>query len=466
VTQIVDLTDYRATPTQWAFLQDHRSRIKAMIGGLGSGKTRALAEACVDLYLMNRGTGVDGMLVSPTHKMLVRLLKPAFERAMPRELIDREIKGEFRYKMRDGTSVWYGSADTPASLEGTNLGWFGGDEVRYWQRRAHENMAARLRDQRARLLQGAYATTPAQGWLSDEFDSGRADRATYRCSTVENAANLAPGYIEDLRATYSPRLAKSLIDGLFTIIEGQVYEEWDEARHLVDVEPKAARRTCLWWDFGARRSAVVIAQVLGEPMRLTDGRMLPARSVVAIDQVIVDDVSTERLIPMVMARLGRKLEEGVWSGGLDVHAVYCDPAGNQRGQAVQTPSVALLRAAFGNVVRYYTDVGATYIPNGVARVSGALSPVDGSMPRLYVRRQLAKPDDRAAKERGIVKMFAGLRYPDKHSGQSVDHPVKDGVLDHVGDAVRYGLTGHTRDDWAVSTPRTGLSLAYDAADEG
>lgn len=460
MTQIVDLTDYRATVTQWAFLQDHASRIKAMIGGLGSGKTRALAEACVDLYLLNEKTGVDGMLVSPTHPMLTRLLKPAWERACPRELILREVKSERRYLMRNGTSVWTGAADNPASLEGTNLGWFGGDEVRYWQRRAHENMAARLRDKRARLLQGAYATTPAMGWLAEEFDVGRDDRQTYRCSTVENAANLAPGYIEDLRATYSPRLAASLIDGQFKIIEGQVYEEWDRARHLVPWELRPNLRTCLWWDFGARKAAVVIAQVTREPTRLDDGRALPARSVVAAKQIMVDDMSTERLIPLVMARLGKTFEDGQWVGGQRVDAIYCDPAGNQRGLAVDIPSVAMLRAAFGDVVTFYTDIEATYIPTGVARVAGALSPVDGSPPRLYVAEQLAKPENRVEKERGIVKMFEGLRYPERGSGRSLEHPDKDGVIDHVGDAVRYGITGASRDEWAAPTQRGPVSLAW------
>jgi phage terminase large subunit-like protein len=160
---VIDLTDFRPTQTQWAFLTD-RTPVRAMIGGVGSGKTRTLMEAAVDAALEN--PGCDGMLVSPTFPMLWRTLIPTWEKACPPELRPQHLKGERRYVLAHGGSVWYGTAKDPDTLEGTNLAWYAGDEARYWPRKSHQNMLARRRDARARRPQAIYSTTPGFGWLA------------------------------------------------------------------------------------------------------------------------------------------------------------------------------------------------------------------------------------------------------------------------------------------------------------
>jgi phage terminase large subunit-like protein len=139
---VIDLSDMVPTKTQYAFLMD-RTRVRAMIGGVGSGKSRTLMEAAVSAAVEN--PGCDGMLVAPTFPMLWRILIPAWEKACPRELRPRHLKGEQRYVMWHGGSVWYGTAKDPSSLEGTNLAWYAGDESRYWPRQSHVNMLSRLR---------------------------------------------------------------------------------------------------------------------------------------------------------------------------------------------------------------------------------------------------------------------------------------------------------------------------------
>lgn len=403
-----------------------------MIGGLGSGKTRTGAEAAVDLALEN--PGCDGMIVAPTFGMFERLMRPAWEAALPKELIVSHSSKDRCYHLRGGRRVWYGTAEVPASLEGTNLAWFWGDEARYWPKKSHENMLARLRLLKARRLQGIYTTTPAMGWLEEEFNTGRRSRYSYRASTRENAHNLAPDYIENLERSYSPRLVKSLVDGHFTVIEGQVYEVFDDERHLIDWTLNPRLPVTVWMDFGVRKSSVLFSQHTDHVYRTPDGRELPPDTHIIFDELQPEQKPTERVIPLILDVLQRH-------GIRQVAAVFCDPAGRARDIASGMPSVHLLEAAFGRIVRYQTAPEYTFIPNGVAVVEGLLSPASGA-PRLYLARTLAQRTQRTKDSdysRGIYKTLRGLQYPQAKDGRPVsDHPLKEGHLEHCGDALRYG----------------------------
>jgi hypothetical protein len=416
-----------------------------MIGGLGSGKSRTGAEAFVDLVLAN--PGCDLLMAGPTHEMTRDLCVPAFEAACPRELIVRYVKSEKRYDLRGGRTVKHASADKPSTLEGRNLAGFWADEARYWPAESWRNLLARLRAVEARRLQGLVTTTPAMNWLADEFNAGKADREVYRASTLENAHNLAPGYIEDLRRSYSPRLAKSLIDGEFSVVSGQVYEEFDESKHLVDWRYDPSLPLWLSWDFGVRASSILFAQQVGPFGADTlDGRRLPPHSVVIFDELQLEQKPTAHQIPDVQRRLaGRK-----------VSRIVCDPAGRQRDQASGMPSIRLLEEAFGQtgplgrMVSWNTAVEDRHIPNRIARVGGALSPVSGE-PTLYLDRSL-----RDGHRRGVVKALRGSVYPER-GGKRLDDRPKEDELEHARDTLEYlvvGVQNATRS--AQPMPRIGV----------
>jgi hypothetical protein len=428
---VVDLEEFVPTLTQHEFLTDEASRIKAMIGGLGSGKSRTGAEAFVDLVLAN--PGCDLLMAGPTHEMTRDLCVPAFEAACPRELIVRYVKSEKRYDLRGGRTVKHASADKPSTLEGRNLAGFWADEARYWPAESWRNLLARLRAVEARRLQGLVTTTPAMNWLADEFNASKPGRVVYRASTLENAHNLAPGYIDDLRRTYSPRLARSLIDGEFSVVSGQVYEEFDDAKHLVDWAYDPALPLWLSWDFGVRAASILFAQQVGRwPVTTRDGRTLPPGSVVIFDELQLEQKPTAHQIPDVQRRLaGRK-----------VSRIVCDPAGRQRDQAGGMPSIRLLEEAFGRegplgrMVGWSTAVEDWHIPNRIARVSGALCPVEGE-PTLYLDRSLSGA---GAHRRGVVKALRGSVYPER-GGKRLDDRPKEDDLEHARDTLEYLVVG-------------------------
>jgi hypothetical protein len=421
-----------------------------MIGGVGSGKSRTLMEAAVSAAVEN--PGCDGMLVAPTFPMLWRILIPAWEKACPRELRPRHLKGEQRYVMWHGGSVWYGTAKDPSSLEGTNLAWYAGDESRYWPRQSHVNMLSRLRLATARSLQGMYATTPGMGWLEEEFNTGRLGRRAFRMSTRENAKNLDPDFIPNLERTLSPRQAKAIIEGFFTVLEGQVYEEYDESRHLIDWEYDPSLATWIFWDFGIRQAAILFAQSTGDLWRITrDGRQIPPHSLILFGEIMPEQKPTKAQVPLAKA----------WLKGRPVHRIACDPAGKQRSQESGMQNIQVLQEAFERIVGWEEDFVERHIPNRIARVQGALSPSDGSPPTLYFARSLTQhPNGSPEARRGIVQALRGVVYPEKQGRQTSDIPVES-ELTHAIDALEYGVVHHqNRSRRPTTLPRPALKFGH------
>lgn len=385
------------------------------------------------------------MMVSPTGKMFARTMWPEWDRVRPRELVVSINRKDCYEKLVGGRTVWWGTAEIPESLEGSNLAAWWGDEVRYWKHQSFINMAGRLRLKRARSLQAILTSTPSMGWMEEEFNRSTRGRKLFRIATRENEINLDAGYIENLKLSMSPRMAKSLLDGEFTVIDGQVYECFDDKVHLVDWTFDPDQRTQLWMDFGVRHGSVVFAQETGHYPTFLGAKALPPESLIAFDELQPEDKSTEHVIPMIQRVMKDR--------GIDrLDAIYCDPAGRARDIASGMTSVHQLRAAFGDIVRFQTGAQETWIPNGIAKVDGLLNPLKGA-PTLYLDRKLSTRTGRDGPNdygRGIYRMLRGLQYPERGKGLQADRYAKDGYLEHVADTVRYGvvnaLCARNRDD--------------------
>lgn len=402
-------------------------------GGYGGGKTRTGAEKVLELTGAN--PGVAGLVVSPTYQMGRRTVREALRKVFPAQVY-RERAADKEWEIVNGARIYFGSADKPGSLEGTNVGWAWIDEARLVNAEAWRTIVGRVRDQRAKLSQVIVTTTPAMGWLHDEFAHhvpGVRERIV--ASTRENAHNLAPGFVEELERTFSRRQARALIDGEFTLASGAVFEEWSPDRSLIDWTIQPRVRTVLGIDFGVRSPSVILAQILAFDWA-TPTEVIPAGTVIIADELHPDETPTVHLVGKIRDR---------WPG-VAVDAIYCDPAGNARDQNSGMPSVWTLESAFGKCVRWSTEPDERWIPNGIALLQGALSPSSGS-PRVRIARPLADPRSRS--KRGIVSTLEGTRYPERQTGSSPDHPVKDGVLDHCLDATRYLVQGIIRDEGRV-----------------
>lgn len=430
----LDATDRTPTPSQQRFL-DSRARTAALLGGYGSGKTATGAEKALDLIAAN--PGCSGMIVAPTYGQLEKAALRAFfdheapdDGACPKEWISEVNIGKRYFLHPNGARTYWGSADSPRSLEGQNLAWFWLDEPGDCKLRSYQVLVGRLRDKRAKWVQGFVTGTPRPGWMWGEFNSGKPEQEIIHCSTRENAANLAPGTVENLERTYSAREARVLIDGEFGLLVGAVLEEFERKHHLIDWKYDPRFRTLETWDFGARRPAVQWWQQLPAGTPIPGRGFAPAGGAYVIfDEMVPDGTTTERLAGEAKLR------------GYRVEKLYCDPAGDGTQSAVGLTDVAVLkeiRCSNGQPpIRWTTEPRLRHIPYGIRLLQGLLRNTKGET-RLWVAKSLADPK----KKRGVVKDFEGYAYPEAKDGRPVgDEPLKDGLHDHSIDAARYLAIG-------------------------
>jgi hypothetical protein len=96
--------------------------------------------------------------------------------------------------------------------------------------------------------------------------------------------------------------------------------------------------------------------------------------------------------------------------------VTCDPAGGHRNDQTAASNIQLLRKA-GYSVRSRKSL----IADGLELIRRALRPAHGS-PRLFIHSRCTR----------LIKAMESYRF-----GNGTESPIKDGVHDHLIDAVRY-----------------------------
>jgi hypothetical protein len=326
----------------------------------------------------------------------------------------------------NGAPIFLRSATHPAGMDGLNVGWVAGDELRHWPHASWVVSQSRARIPCPRS-ERVYATTPTVGWIADEYNTGKDNRQLIVAPTLENAPNLAPGFIENLRQSFSTRLQKAVIDGWFVPMEGAVYEALDpdvyNSEHAVDFNPAAKpnAKHYLAIDPGYRRSAWIWIQQTG-----------PTEWVV-FDEIMPDDTSDQRCVEMVNAR------------GWPIDEIWIDPAGDNVQSAFGVDTFSILAGIKTRRPDPICTIGGRMreIAWGVERVRSLLD--WGGLGRKYPRLRFAKRLEAIERgsRRGIVKDMLAYTYPEPTPGiaRKLDKPVKDSICDHSNDAARYWAVG-------------------------
>ncbi len=104
-----------------------------------------------------------------------------------------------------------------------------------------------------------------------------------------------------------------------------------------------------------------------------------------------------------------------------IEATYCDPAGRQRNEITGTSCVTELvalgiptRSRFSNII------------DGINLIRNFLAPAAGDT-RLFISHKCPC----------LIRAFEGLHYQKLANGSYSEVPAKDGVHDHLIDALRY-----------------------------
>src|SRR5450432_3347222 len=147
-------------------------RFKGFSGPIGCGKSYTLCQEAIRLTYLNPGR--LGLLGAPTYPML----RDATQAALLEILEGNEIrydhnKAENTVVMKDtGSKILFRPVDEFERLRGTNLAWFGLDELSYTQEESWLRLQGRLRDPKATCLTGFAVWTPkGYDWVYRMFMS-------------------------------------------------------------------------------------------------------------------------------------------------------------------------------------------------------------------------------------------------------------------------------------------------------
>jgi len=220
-------------------------------GGEGGGKS--VAGIVKTLERVRRG--MYGAMVSPDLPHFKRSLWPEFRRWCPWHMVvpEHQYRKNAAWEPREpfslvfegGGTLLCGGIEDPSSWEGPNLHFVHFDEAR----RKKTADALKVLDGRVRLVgplgelpQLYITTTPRKHWLheyfgplddvDDPFASFKRDSLVINLLTKDNAAYLAPGFVEQRRQSLTEAEARVLLDA-----------EWED---IDDIERFLPSIT--WWD--------------------------------------------------------------------------------------------------------------------------------------------------------------------------------------------------------------------------
>jgi hypothetical protein len=399
---------FRPLPSQSKF-NGLPTRIKGFSGPVGSGKSAALCFEFIRQSYVNRGR--QGLLAAPTYSMLRDATLVSLFGMLEAQDVEFEIRksdGELDICSPRSTALLR-SLEEPERLRGTNLAWFGIDELSYTREEGWLRLEARLRDPRAESL-SAFAVWTPQGhdWIYKRFIHAPVNGyGCVRAKPFENHHLLdgTPDYYERLESSYDPRFYKQEVLGEYLNSKAdRVYHCFDRVLHVVAhaYDPK---KPLMWsLDFNVAPMSSVIAQQNGNQL-------------VIIDETVLDRATTEE------ACLEFENRYRGHSAGLEI---FGDASGkNSHTTGTSDYNIvmgSLYKAGFRNV-KVRVPARNPSVLSRVQRVNGLLTNSLGEV-RLEMHPQCKE----------LVKDFEQVMFKPE---SGVIDKLKDAKRTHTSDALGY-----------------------------
>ncbi len=292
-----------------ARFHESKARFKGFSGPIGSGKSQALCHEAIKLSYLNPGRA--GLIGAPTYPMLRDATQPALFEVLGQSGIPYEYnKAENVLTMRDTRSkMIFRSMDEYERLRGTNLAWFGVDELTYCAEEAWIRLEGRLRDPKATQLCGFAVWTPkGYDWVYQRFIQSPVDG--YECvqaRAYENRHLLekVPDFYDRLKASYDAAFyAQEVLGEYLNPSEGLVYHAFDRRAHVKRLEPDIDRELLWALDFNVNPMSSVVAQVEEDTVRV-------------LDEIVLSRASTRDACAEFTRRYAG------WPGGVTIYADAC-----------------------------------------------------------------------------------------------------------------------------------------------
>lgn len=273
---------YKPLPSQARF---HRlkTRFKGFSGPVGSGKSAALCQEAIRRAYQNPGR--LGLLGAPTYPMLKDATVHSLLELLGRGEIPYELNKSQNYVvLRECESkILFRSMEEYERLRGTNLAWFGLDELTYTSEEAWTRLEARLRDPLASALCGFGVWTPkGHDWVYRRFIEKRIKGyGVVLAPPFENRHLLdaVPDYYERLKNSYDARFYdQEALGSYHEFGRDLVYLSFHRADNVKPV-PLEVNQPLLWTlDFNVNPMCSLVAQRSGHRLNVLDEIVIPRAS--------------------------------------------------------------------------------------------------------------------------------------------------------------------------------------------
>lgn len=322
------LVKHSPLPSQKRF-HDSTARFKGFSGPIGSGKSQALCQEAIRLSYQNPGR--TGLIGAPTYPMLRDSTLASLTEILEANDLPFELnKSDFVLVMKDsGSRILMRAVEEFDRLRGTNLAWFGLDELTYTQEGAWLRLEGRLRDPKATRRCGFAVWTPKGfDWVYRKFISHPvAGYEAIQAEPFENRFLLAqvPDFYERLKASYDENFFRQeALGDYLNVGAGLVYHAFRREVNVREVEPEPSQEICWAMDFNVDPLCSVVAQQYRGEIRV-------------LDEIVLRRATTEQACEEFVRKFGTP-RAGV--------VVYGDANGNSTHTTSDTTDYRTVRSFF------------------------------------------------------------------------------------------------------------------------
>lgn len=365
------------------------------------------------------------------------MLRDASQRAFFETLEENEIPFEFwkaenRAVLTDlGSEVWFRSLDNPERLRGTNLAWFGVDELTYADEAAWLRLMGRLRHPEAKELVG-FATWTPKGfdWVYRYF-IGPEKKSGYEAVLARPRENtyLPSDFYDELARSYDPKFFEQEVLGSYlSITGGRVYYGFERSANLASLTYKPGLQLCWSLDFNINPMSSVICQVSDISSR---DEVVLGRKRYAVD--VLDEISLPNSnTPEACNEFAERVRKWTRGNTVSVH-IYGDPAGSARDTTSHTS------ASDWQVIKDFfarnTDIRASFkVPSAHPAVKDRVNAMNGLLCNSVGSRHL-RVDPRC---KALIRDLEQVIWKSDSAGNMTAQMDKsDSGLTHMSDALGY-----------------------------
>jgi PBSX family phage terminase large subunit len=242
----------------------------AFVGGFGSGKTAAGMARIMALKGAFKHCDVAYYL--PTYPLVEDIAFKRFPELCERKGWKYRINRQSSYIEFEGAGrIIFRTMENPQRIVGYEVAHSLLDELDTLPidkaREVWNKVIARNRQKCAMRNTVAVATTPEgfrfvyERWVKNNADGYK----IFKARTMDNAANLPDGYIENLQNTYSASLLSAYLDGEFVnLTAGSVYAEFDRLLNQSNEVIIAGEPLHIGLDFNVTKMAAVVHVLRGD----------------------------------------------------------------------------------------------------------------------------------------------------------------------------------------------------------